>query len=280
MKRIILIIAVIIMPLIAFAKPPKAPSQVTLMSYNIRIGTAKDGTNSWSYRAPASVAMLEDQLPDLVGLQEAKAGQVRFLEDYTKSYKVIGFGRDREGSIGDHMAILYNPKTIKVLKWDSFWLSDTPDEYSKGWDGAYVRTATWALCEDKASGNRFYFVNTHLDNEGAQARTKGLELIMTRMAEINKDGLPMALVGDFNAGVDDPCLAALDGRMRSARATAVKTDNGTTYHGWGKFREGNVIDHIYHSGFGSCLVFGAVRTPYAELNYISDHYPIKAIFTF
>ena len=54
------------------------PAQLTVISYNIRYGEAQDGLNSWKYRYPASAMMIQDQAPDIFGLQEAY--------DYQKNY--------------------------------------------------------------------------------------------------------------------------------------------------------------------------------------------------
>ena len=40
-----------------------------VISYNIRMGAAKDGTNSWEFRYPATALMIEDQKPDVFGLR-------------------------------------------------------------------------------------------------------------------------------------------------------------------------------------------------------------------
>ena len=68
--------------------------------------------------------------------------------------------------------------------------------------------------------------------------------------------------------------------MKSARTTAAKTDNSITYNAWGKKESASVIDHIYYSGFSSCPVFEVVTKPYYDRNYISDHFPVKAILIF
>ena len=62
MKRFFLILtAVILFPLALSAKGEKVG--VIAMSYNIRYGTASDGTNSWQYRYGASAMMLDDHKP-------------------------------------------------------------------------------------------------------------------------------------------------------------------------------------------------------------------------
>ena len=253
-------------------------SKITVMSYNIRVGDADDGTNSWQFRYPATAMMIEDIRPDVFGVQEAMPYQLLFITDNCRDYKYVGVGRDDGKKKGEHMAVFYNKKTVSLLKWGTFWLSETPDEPSFGWDAACRRTATWALMKSKASGQKFYFVDTHLDHKGAEARREGLALILDRLSAINRDNLPVVLVGDFNVEISDPAVAVLDGTMKNARKIAAKTDSFGTYNGWGKSSE--IIDHIFYSGFRSCTEYRTVTTPYAERKFISDHYPVTATLVF
>ena len=105
---------------------------------------------------------------------------------------------------------------------ETFWLSETPEKPSMGWDAACFRTATWALMKDKKTGKKFYFVNTHLDHKGKEAQKNGLKLIVDRIAQINPDGYPMVLTGDFNITPDNKALTDLDAKMQSARKIAEK----------------------------------------------------------
>lgn len=253
-------------------------SKITVMSYNIRVGDADDGTNSWQFRYPATAMMIEDIRPDVFGVQEAMPYQLLFITENCRDYKYVGVGRDDGKKKGEHMAVFYNKKTVSLLKWGTFWLSETPDEPSFGWDAACRRTATWALMKSKASGQKFYFVDTHLDHKGAEARREGLALILERLSAINRDNLPVVLVGDFNVEISDPAVAVLDGTMKNARKIAAKTDSCGTYNGWGKSSE--IIDHIFYSGFRSCTEYRTVTTPYAERKFISDHYPVTATLVF
>ena len=255
-------------------------SELKVMSYNIRLGSATDGTNSWMYRCPATLEMLEDQNPDVIGLQEALRDQVMFIEEFTKDYDYVGVGREDGKKEGEHMAIFWNKKTVKLMKWGTFWLSETPEKPSMGWDAACYRTATWALIKDKRTGEKFYFVNTHLDHVGAEARKNGLKLIVERIGQINLEGYPMVLTGDFNIKPSAPELKDLDACMKSARKVALTTDSHNTFNNWGKAKSDMIIDYIYISGFSSCLEYQTVTKKYAQRTYISDHYPIFARLIF
>ncbi len=269
--------AVLMLPQFAEAKKEKETPELKVMSYNIRMGTANDGTNSWNMRFPATGMMLEDQAPDVFGVQEAFDFQVRYIEEMC-GYESVGVGRDNGKKEGEHMSIFWNKKTVSMVKWGTLWLSETPEKPSKGWDAACMRTATWALMKCKKTGKKFYFVNTHLDHKGKEAQKNGLKLIVDRIAEINKDGYPMVLTGDFNITPDNAALAELDTKMQSARKIAEKTDNLGTFNGWGK--KSLVIDYIYVSGFSTCTEYQTVTKKYNDRKFVSDHYPIVAKLIF
>lgn len=279
---ILLLLMATILPseLSAKKKAEPKPYDIKVMSYNIRMGVAKDGTNSWEYRYPATALMIIDQEPDVFGVQEAFDFQLYYLKENHRDYKYVGVGREDGRSKGEHMAIFWNKKTTRLHKWGTFWLSDTPDKPSMGWDAACYRTATWALMSDIKTGNKYYFINTHLDHVGKEAQKNGLKLIVSKIAEINKKGYPMVLVGDFNILPTNPALDELDTMMDSARKVADKTDNHRTFNGWGKEKTNKIIDYIYLSGFSKCPEYHTVIEKYADRTYVSDHFPITATIIF
>ena len=251
-------------------------TRLSVISYNIRQGVADDGDNSWEKRRPATLDMLEDKRPDIFGVQEAFDFQIEYITSNLPEYKSIGVGRDNGKDEGEHMSIFYNTEVIKLIEWGTFWLSETPEQPSMGWDAACRRTATWALIEK--AGHRFYYVNTHLDHVGKEAQKNGLALIVDRIDDINPDGFPMILTGDFNVTPDDPVLDDLETMMLNARDNAGKTDGLGTFNGWGN--SDSIIDYIWYSGFSSCDEFETIRQQYGDVPYISDHYPVRAVLTF
>ena len=287
MRKIIfaLMVAALVAPTCP-AAPKNKTASIKVISYNVRNGgdekgyNQDDGLNSWMYRWPASIEMIKDQKPDIFGVQEAFDYQVKHFLEWLDDYNGFGVGREDGKHGGEHMDIFYNKKTVKLVKWGSFWLSETPDEPSIGWDAACKRTATWALMKDKKSGRKFYYVNTHLDHVGSKARENGLKLIVDKIAEINPNNLPMILTGDFNMTVDCPDLDGLKKIMKNARDVAVKTDHHNTYNGWGRASEDSIIDFIWFKGFSSCTEYETITKPYQDRTFISDHFPIEATLIF
>ena len=270
-------------------------NELSVISFNIRVrGGLSEliNPNSWSRRKSATPAMIKDQCPDIFGVQEALSDQLTYVGDNLPNYSYVGVGREDGTEIskitdseesGEIMAIFYNTSEIKLLEWGTYWLSETPDETSIGWDAGYKRTMTWAKMETKYSGKKFFYVNTHLDSDSALARKNGLKLILDKIAEKNTDNLPVVLTGDFNIIPTDAVLEEVLGNaeMLDARTTAAKTDNLPTFNGLGDENENpRVIDYIYYRGFASCPEYETIDKTYENIPYISDHYPIIARLMF
>ena len=278
MKKILILVCMFAACCLTLSAKKTASDEVKVISYNIRLINSKDGPNEWKYRAEASPAMIKDYAPDIFGVQEALAAQLKYLQKALPKYECIGVGREDGVSKGEHMSIFYNTKTVELLDWGTYWLSETPEVPSKGWDAACKRTATWSRLRMKNSGKEFFYVNTHLDHRGKEAQQKGLDLIVKRIAAMNPDGLPMILTGDFNVEPKNPVLTELNKKMLSAKTTAEKTDRRATFNGWGE--RALVIDYIYYSGFSACPEYETIVRQYEGVPYISDHYPIVARLKF
>ena len=178
---------------------------IKYISYNIRYGTADDGDNAWDIRKPATKEMISIEQPDVFGLQEALVGQLEYIDSNFPQYSRVGVGRDDGKEEGEFMAVYYRNDKFKLLDNGNFWLSETPDECSMGWDAACRRIVTWAKLKDKETGKVFYAFNTHLDHVGEVAREQSILLITKKIEEIvKKDKAPVFLSGDFNSNVSSP----------------------------------------------------------------------------
>jgi endonuclease/exonuclease/phosphatase family metal-dependent hydrolase len=258
--------------------PAPSSDELKVMSFNVRFYTADDGENSWSNRCVAIPTMLRETAPDVFGVQEAYREQLDFITSACPVYKEFGVGRTDGSDAGEHMSVFYDTEKLELLDGGTWWLSETPEVPSKGWDAKHPRTATWALLKQKDGGRKFWFVNTHLDHRGVQARINGLSLIMDKTAELDSD-LPLIIVGDFNVEPGDSCLADIDLRMQSARTAAAQTTDAPSFNGFG-LMESKVIDYIYFKGFSGADSFSVLSEPYENVPYISDHYPIVAVLKF
>ncbi len=250
------------------------------MSFNVRYGLADDGPNRWEFRAPLAQSILENHRPELVGLQEAMSFQLEALLA-VGGYVAVGAGRDDGRSAGEHSAILYDPSRLRLLRSDTFWLSDTPEIIaSRTWDHRVTRICTWAHFRDLRAGGEFYHFNAHLDHESSFAREKGIELILNRIADRNPVD-SVVLSGDFNCGEADPVVdrvraVGLRDTYRVAHPDAV---DAVTFNGWDPEPTGDKIDYIFVAE-GTEVLEAEILRDRVEGRWPSDHFPITATIAF
>ena len=257
-------------------------NDIKVISYNVRVNNEGDGENKWDLRKHASIAMIRDEKPTIFGLQEAKPEQMQYLVENLPEYGYIGVGREDGVSSGEHMTIFYLKDQVELLDGGTFWLSETPEEPSMGWDAACKRSCTWTKLRMKDTGKEFAYINTHLDHVGKVAQREGLALICKRFAEIVPVGMPAFLTADFNALTTDPIFEPLNAEMFDAREKAPETDRRATFNGWKEGDENNpnrVIDHIFFRG-AEAHTFKVLRDKNYGAPFISDHYPVVMTATF
>lgn len=274
MKNVLsfLLAAIVLLPVSCARK-----DTVRVMSFNIRYGKANDGENSWDNRKTAVIAMLDAVKPDIVGMQEVLPFQQDYVVEQCHRFEAYGIGRN-DGVEGERMTVLYNKEVLALEEYGTWWLSETPDVPSKGWDASLPRTATWVLMKDLRCGKEFYLVDTHLDHRGVEARKNGLALVMEMIKEMNPD-IPLVLMGDFNVEPGDPCLDDVERLMNNARKVAKKSDATFSFNGYQPEPQ-KEIDYIYFNGFKGALDFRVVTESYDNKPFISDHYPIVSTLVY
>lgn len=252
---------------------------ISIMSYNIRSSTKneQDGPNGWEYRKEAAVRMLLTEKPDVVGMQEEMPDQEAYLHEHLSSlYEGVSISRDPEKKADEACTVFYNKAKYNLIRTNTFWLSETPDIPSRGWDGKYKRIVTYVYVQNKKTGQMYLVFNTHLDHKGVVAREKSLQLIADSAIAIGGDTIPMFVMGDLNVTPDAPELAPMWRVMKLAQREAPVTDTSYTFHGY-RENKGKMIDYIYYRN-ASALEFRILRDGYG-VPYLSDHYPITGLFS-
>lgn len=248
-----------------------------MMTYNIRLDIASDGENDWTHRKEYFTSQIKFYEPDVFGVQEALPNQVIDIATYLPAYNYVGTGRDGTGK-GESSNIYYKRDRFTVKKEGTFWLSETPDTVSKGWDAALNRVCTYALLEDNQSKNNFWVFNTHLDHIGELARTKSIKLIVSKIRDFNTKNYPVVFMGDFNSEPSTDRIRWLKKVMTDSRDVSVEKPFGPsgTFNGF-KFNEPvtKLIDYIFISQPLLITVKKyAVLSDSKDLRYPSDHLPV------
>lgn len=248
-----------------------------LMTYNIRLELKADGDNQWDNRKAVMAGQVKFYSPDILGIQEAMPAQVNYLDSSLTGYKHIGIAREGEGK-GEASSIFYNTHRLEVLQQNTFWLSQTPDTVSKGWDASYLRVCTYGLFKDKSTRKKFWVFNTHLDNNGVTAREKSVELILQKIKQVNAKNLPVFFMGDFNAAPDTRVISNLKREMNDAKDISAEKPFGPsgTFNGFEFNRPVTLlIDYIFVSKTPAVTVNKyAVLSDSYNLKYPSDHLPV------
>jgi len=179
----------------------QTPSQIKIMSYNIRSSNLDSGLQSWNYRKNKLSSLIQKYNPDIICTQEGLRDQLFELGGFLPELKMFGFLKDQREDF-ENLVIFYNETKMNFIKGDYFWLSETPHiEFSKSWDAMFPRLATYAIFEIKATMNKVFIVNCHFDHKGAEARKNSAYSIVDtikKLAPNEYNTLPIIIMGDFN----------------------------------------------------------------------------------
>lgn len=254
-----------------------------VMSFNVRLGVADDGDDSWEHRKLLVARTIRDFDPDLLGTQEAWPFQSRFILQELGDLEYVGWPR-RPGD-GEECAILYRKSRFEKTDEGQFWLSETPEvAASKSWDSSLPRIVTWVALRDKSgSGRELVFLNTHFDHRGAGARLESARLLRRHLAGLSR---PWVLTGDFNCGEGSPPYEALVGEgeglvvVDSYRAIRPRRQEGEgTFNGFEGRRGGERIDWLLVPPTFQ-VVGAAIDRTEAGGRFPSDHFPVTAVLRY
>jgi endonuclease/exonuclease/phosphatase family metal-dependent hydrolase len=252
------------------------PTEISVMTYNIRLDIAIDGNNAWPHRKGLLTEQLQRSAPDIFGLQEALPGQMKTIDAAMPGHSFIGHGRDG-GDAGEYSAIFYDNAKFFVENERTFWLSETPDIFSQGFGAAYPRIASYGLFTHLETGKKFWVFNTHLDHKSDNARARGIALITATIETVNTQNHPVILMGDFNAKPNDALLTTLKTKFSDSRdiSNSVPKGPNETFNDFGnQGTDLRRIDYIMLSKDAGLTIesYSVLRDDTGPLP--SDHYPV------
>lgn len=251
---------------------------LTVSTFNIRYGTAPDGEDRWERRRELLLDVLRAQDADVVGVQEALRFQLSEIVAALPEYRFVGVGREDGDALGEYAAILYRHAHFEIADQGTFWLSPTPEvPGSVGFGNRITRICTWARVVERRGRRAFYVFNVHLDHESQESRERAAELVAQRIAA-RTHADPVILLGDFNAGEENPARRVLSEKhgLRDAfRMIHRAAEDVGTYHAFRGTRSGEMIDAILVSAEWDVAAARIDRTG-RDGRYPSDHFPVTA----
>ncbi|MBR1927074.1 MAG: endonuclease/exonuclease/phosphatase family protein [Bacteroidales bacterium] len=257
-------------------------------SYNLRNQNRGDSLNGngWSQRCPVIARQILFHDIEIFGTQEGKHGPLQQLKSLLPGYEYIGVGRDDGKEAGEYSAIFYKTELFDLLDHGDFWLSQTPEIPSVGWDAAMNRICTWGHFKVRSTKQEFYYFSLHMDHIGVQARMESAKLVVEKIRQIC-DGKPAILTGDFNVDQTNPIynvfvnsgLLADSYEVCEIRYAMDGTANGFDPNSFTTSR----IDHVFVSPQTRVIRYGVLtdtyrtKTPEAE-KYANGNFPKEISF--
>lgn len=203
MKRILFILPL----LMAITLHAEEAGVHRFANYNIRYVNASNGDTGeklWANRRTYVVKNITGYDFDIVGMEEvtgnnkdASTGksQLQDLRDMLTGY--ADYSVEREGKSYSYNSIFYKTAKYTVLDKGFFYVNSHPDTPGADWGESIARTCIWLHLKDKASGQDFYFVCTHVNYGATECGIQSGKLIGNRIRALVGQ-TPMVLVGDFN----------------------------------------------------------------------------------
>ena len=250
-------------------------SDLRVMSFNIRVPSARDGNNGMENRRERVLAVLRRESPDLIGFQEVTGWVWDWLETALgDEYCLLGCGREA-GRTGEGTPIAFRKDRFRLLGMECFWLSDTPQvagsRYAQSDQSDCPRMAVRLLLRERKSDGLLTVINTHTDHRGQTARL----LELRQLADALRAGEGgRLLLGDLNAVPDSREIRGFLEQTSDLGMRDVSADSGVTFHGYGKWEESRKIDYVF-TNLASDGCRALAEKPQDGLFY-SDHFALTA----
>lgn len=251
---------------------PIAPdADVRVVQFNLRMGGV--GKTAVAYRAPLVVSQLEEIGADSMGFQEATLEWMLYLQEHLTGYDYVGVARTDGKVLGEFSPIFYRSDKYSAVDSGTFWLSKTPEVAgSKDWGSQNIRICTWAVLENKTTGERYVHLNAHLDHISEKARENQMKVLLNKADEfIGK--YPVVLTGDFNDDNSSEMYSIVSQKLTDSRLASPVTDDKETFHNYGSVVLKGRLDYVFVSNETTPLVFHVIDDK-INGDYLSDHYGI------
>ena len=256
--------------------PEKSDESTRVMSFNLRC--KNDGEQTITNRSKVAVEVIKQYYPDSFGVQECTPRWKRILAyNLDGKYACVGAARDFYGPFTEYSSIYYLKDKYNLIDSGTFWLSETPEKrWTKSFDSACYRVASWALLEEKETGIRYTHINTHLDHVLDSTREAQMTVLIDCVKKVANSS-PIVMTGDFNAYEDELVYAVARESFNDSKLVAENTEHGRTFTSYGTKEEDGTgaIDYIFTSPEVEVDTYKIIRNTVQGI-YPSDHYPIVA----
>jgi endonuclease/exonuclease/phosphatase family metal-dependent hydrolase len=262
----------------------KNPVGMRISTYNIRYESKADDLegNGWEMRKKPLADVILKHNFDIVGTQEGNNKQLAALKLLLEDFEFIGYPYGGPQGNLHNCATYYKKGLFEVLDQGVFWLSETPQMASVGWDATDTRLCQWIKFKEKNAGKEFYFFNAHFYYRNETARKNSGSLMVAKIKEIAQ-GSPVIFVGDLNSTPDMEQIATIKNNLKDCMEVSQSGREGfeKTFPGGKFFGEPTLrLDYMFVSDHFKVLDYKSLSDTYGEGRYPSDHFPITSKIVF
>ena len=254
--------------------PPKSKQATRVMSFNVRCVDDEEG--SIHTRSQIVTAIIDQYAPDSFGVQEATPKWLKIIDkELGDKYARVGEGRSPVDMFSEYSCVYYLKDKYNLIDSGTIWLSETPDKkYTKSFDSKHNRIASWAVLEDKQTGEKYTHLNTHLDHVLESTRVEQSKVLLNKVRELEQE-TTVICTGDFNTFETAEAYSIMSAAMSDSKLTAKISDTGITFHNYGKIEEhkDGAIDFIFTTKGTEVRMYKIIRDTFKGY-YPSDHYPV------
>jgi len=254
-------------------------SDLLFLTYNIRYNNPGDGHSAWPHRKLIMLDSLNQLNGTIYCFQEVLDEQYQDLKSGLPRYESYGIGRDNGKSKGEMAPIFYKKSEWICINKGTFWLSETPEKPSKGWDAGLPRIVSWVQLEQVSTAKKLFVFNTHFDHKGKEARIQSGILLAQKVKEMAGEEL-FVIAGDLNLTSDHPSYQELI-KISADSRKAAENIRGTDYSFAG-FDVNNPpfplhrIDYLFVSGSIKVKEYDCPDWKQDAAHWLSDHRPVLA----
>lgn len=283
MKKLFIIFSVALLFVLPGCSPKSDMNVVRVMTLNVRYDNPQDSLNAWPFRVSQVCSFIEEEKPDILGMQEVLLNQYKALDSALIDYSSVGVGRSDGVKEGEMNPVFFRKDRFYMVRTITFWLSDTIEKPgSMGWGASLPRIVTWMELVEKNSHEHFFFFNTHFAHDSDSARIMSSRILLKEVEKI-AGGFPFIITGDFNMLPSSLGYSILTGPeesvplMQDAYTLSDKRPSGPayTYNGFSDRPGAGRIDYIFVKR-GMEVKDHSVIIQKEKGVYISDHWPVKA----
>ena len=283
MKKLYFPAALILLLLLPGCNRKHDADTLKVMTFNIRYDNPHDSINAWPNRASFLCRFLNDEEPDLIGMQEVLNHQYEYIDSALTAYSSVGVGRSDGAKQGEMNPVFFRKDRFDLIRSKTFWLSDSPSMAgSQAWGANLPRIVTWVELAEKNTSKHFYFFNTHFAHDSDSARIMSSGLLLSKVDSITAD-FPFVITGDLNMRISARGYEILTGPFESVPlfsdtyAVTEKRPTGPayTFNGFSDSISSGRIDYIFvRNGMKVSDHRTFIKKEHGV--YISDHWPVMA----